>query len=79
MTVSKLELIQHIDRICISFEDDLLNNKSPRLEEYLERVPEEGREELLRELLLVELNYADKSSTSQDSYCLLYTSDAADE
>lgn len=44
-----------LDRICDEFEVAWKNGRNPRLEEYLERVSENCRRELLAELLRVEL------------------------
>lgn len=52
-----LEIQQQIDARCQAFEAAWKQGDVPKLEEYLEKVPPLGRAKLLRELLVIELNY----------------------
>ena len=48
---------QRIDRLCLQFEDEWLAGARPVLEPYLRQMPPPSRGVLLRELLLLELDY----------------------
>ena len=51
-----LDILRHHDAHCLDFEREWQAGKRPKLEDYLAREPE-GRPALVRELLLVELEY----------------------
>ncbi|MDB4614603.1 protein kinase [bacterium] len=61
-------IIQQIDEICLEFEDEWQDNKSPVLDEYLQRLPVEYREQLLRDLIPIELCYGNLDDESSESY-----------
>ena len=46
-----------VDRACDRFEADWRAGRRPRIEEYLDDTPEQGRPTLLRELVLLELEF----------------------
>ncbi|MCU0960891.1 MAG: serine/threonine-protein kinase [Pirellulaceae bacterium] len=48
---------QHIDRVCLAFEDRWLAGEHPLLETHLQQVPAAAQSTALRELLLLELDY----------------------
>jgi serine/threonine protein kinase len=50
-------LTGRIDAACDRFEAEWKAGRRPRIEDYLDAVPAPGREELLRELLVLELTY----------------------
>src|SRR4051812_37854357 len=50
-----LKLVQRIDALCLAFEKAWLAAEGPRLEEYLEQLPEAERPALLAELLPLEM------------------------
>lgn len=52
--------IAAIDQICLKFEDALRSGRRESIEERLAEVPDESRVHLLRELLLLELDYTDE-------------------
>src|SRR5690242_6327789 len=52
-----LEVARRLDPICDRFEDDWLEGRRPRLEEFLDRAPEADRPALLGELLALEMDY----------------------
>ena len=51
-----LDLVKEIDRLCDEFECALQRGEQPRIEGFLARVAEVGRERLLRELLFLEIS-----------------------
>lgn len=53
-----------IDRICIEFEDECLNNNRPDIDEYLKKAAPEYRNDLIRELLPIELTYLPEETLS---------------
>jgi hypothetical protein len=55
--VSPARLARHIDRLCDLFEAGWKRGRRPRLERYLGHVPPSAQPELLRELLVLELEY----------------------
>jgi serine/threonine-protein kinase len=52
-----LEVARRFDPICDGFEDDWLAGRRPQLEEFLDRVPQSDRSALLREMILLEIDY----------------------
>ena len=62
-----LSAAQSIDRLCDEFEAALRDGSGPRIEDYLPRVDEEDREELLEQLVLVEVDLVDEPP-SQEIY-----------
>ena len=52
-----LELEWEIDRLCDEFDRAYKSGQQPRIEDYLSRISETGREALLRELILAELDF----------------------
>ncbi len=52
-----LSQFSEIDAACDRFEDDWRAGRRPRIEDYLDAVPEPARPALLRELLMLELAY----------------------
>ena len=52
-----LELEREIDRLCDEFERAWKAGDQPRIEDFLSRIAEAGREALLRELILAELDF----------------------
>ena len=55
--MAPLALLARIDELCDRFEDDWLSGRRPRIEDYLEPIPPQGRPALLAELLRLELHY----------------------
>jgi WD40 repeat protein/serine/threonine protein kinase len=55
--VSPAQLARRVDRLCDRFEAACKKGRRPRLERYLAQVPATARPELLRELLVLELEY----------------------
>src|SRR5438105_15892538 len=55
--VSPAKLARRIDRLCDRFEAACQKGRAPRLERYLAQVPATAQPELLRELLVLELEY----------------------
>lgn len=54
------------EQLCDDFEQALLEGIEPSLERFLEKVDEAHRQELLRELLLIELHYLDHAGKQPD-------------
>jgi serine/threonine-protein kinase len=54
------------EKACDEFEQAMLAAKQPSLESFLEKVDQEERPALLRELLLIELHYLDRAGQSPD-------------
>jgi serine/threonine protein kinase/tetratricopeptide (TPR) repeat protein len=50
-------LTQQVDQACDRFEDAWKTGRQPRIEDFLDAVPEPGRPEFLHHLLVVELQY----------------------
>src|SRR3954470_12738543 len=48
---------RHVDRVCDQFEEAWLAGQQPPVEEYLGDTPEPERSALLRELLILDLDY----------------------
>lgn len=72
------DLQQHIDQQCLAFEDSLLNEQSPSIEEYIAEESGPPRSALLYELLLVELDHHQRSgrSSSLNDYLLRFPDEA---
>ena len=64
-TSKPLSVFQEIDRICIEFEDALMQGKAPRIEAFLDQVTDSRRSALLHELLLIETSYEQYSDTDE--------------
>jgi hypothetical protein len=77
---STLEMQRQIDACCQAFEHAWKAGDTPKLEEFVARVPAAGRAKLLRELIVLELNYrCDGSSQLTDSQvCALHPDLAAE-
>ncbi len=50
-------LKEHIDRLCLEFEDAWRAGATPRVEDYLREATEDEHDALLRELLLLDMDY----------------------
>jgi serine/threonine-protein kinase len=66
-----------LDRYCDEFESLWRQKRCPRLEDYLDRVDEENRARLLRELLLIEIHYRRRRGElpSLDEYLTRFSED----
>jgi len=62
--VSPAKLARRVDRLCDRFEAACQKGRRPRLERYLAEVPVTAQPELLRELLVLELEYRTKNGES---------------
>ncbi len=60
-------LALQVDRVCNRFENALRGGQQPRIEEYLGQVPEQGRDFLLHELMVAELEHGVAGAT-EESY-----------
>jgi len=56
-----LPVLERIDKVCLAFEDAWLRGERPRVEQYCGDTPEPERPVLLRQLLLLELDYKFRS------------------
>ncbi len=56
-----LPVLEHIDRVCLEFEDAWIRGERPRVEQFCGDAPEAERLPLLHQLLLVELDYKFRS------------------
>ncbi len=56
-----------IDTLCDHFEESLRRGENPRIEEYVDRIRPEGQSQLLRELLVVEFEYAQRHDVAIDA------------
>ncbi len=54
---SWLDIQQQVDACCQAFEHAWSKGETPRIEDFITRVSPDGRAQLLRELLVLELNY----------------------
>lgn len=59
---------KQIDELCLRFEDEIRDGTAPTIEAYLQRADSRIRERLIRELLLLEWEYAD-CEPDIDSLC----------
>lgn len=66
--MSDLPAAQKIDQICEAFEDDLLDNKQPQLEQFVERIDSQYQTQLLAKLLRIDLSYSHSTSDSHEQY-----------
>jgi serine/threonine-protein kinase len=66
-----------IDAVCEDFEEEARGGKSPRVEDYLTNCPASLRQSLLRELLLLDLEYRDSPDLSEQEYRARFPHDAA--
>ncbi len=72
-----LHIVERIDRICLEFEESWNRGEAPQIEEALGRLSGVERNNLLRELLLLELELCvrDGQTRSPDSYELRFPND----
>src|ERR1019366_1498948 len=63
--LSPTEMI-HADQVCLRFEEAWKAGERPRVEDYLQGVPDTEKEFLLRELLLLEFEYRQRSGTQPE-------------
>jgi hypothetical protein len=61
-TLLPAELIPLLEKVCDQFEAALRAGERPRIERYLESMPEPPRSALMRELLVLDLAYGDQGS-----------------
>ena len=66
-SVDRLSLADRIDLLCDAFERDWIAGRSPRLEDYLERIEHADRDALFGELLKVELEHRRRRGDSVDA------------
>jgi tRNA A-37 threonylcarbamoyl transferase component Bud32 len=74
-----MEALERIDRICIEFETALKRGERPRIEDSLGKSKEPERSQLLRELVLLDVDYSRRRGDPQtkDAYRARFSSDAA--
>lgn len=77
--MSRLQQLKQLNVVCDEFEDELARRGSGTIEDFLERVAEECRPRLLRELLAIDIDHRRNSgeSPSAEDYLLRFPDHAA--
>ena len=67
---NQLNRLKQINSVCEQFEDQWLNKKQPRIEDFITKIEAEDRSELLQELVRIELFYLGENGYTPeiDSY-----------